>query len=252
MRRLPIQLAPIAIAIACGCIIFTSRSANAQLGTAPAKKVSGPVGELAPARAPSTAPAPVSVLPPAPSAPDLTISISPDKAEIYPGHAFTCTELDATTTPSSPVGSDDGENAAVILADRVPVKGAVRFPSFILDYKGSGKIRLTYAIVKITLPDQDFEFTLDDTELSNLLGIDSSLIIDGPTHIVSNDPNDMRRQGSSPFAPCGLVANEIPLEAPGLGFVAPVEIRMTAYSIDAGADQTEIEVSTSAEVEYIP
>lgn len=231
MRRLPIQLAPIALSCAC---IFTGQYSNAQLLAA----------------APASAPAPIPA--PAPTAPDLTISISPDKAEIYPGHAFTCTELDATTAPSSPAGTDDGKNLAVNLADRVPVTGAVRFPSFILDYKGSGKIRLTYAIVKITLPDQDFEFTLDDTELSNLLGIDSSLVIDGPTHIVSNDPHDMRRQGSSPFAPCGLVANEIPLAAPGLGFVAPVEIRMTAYSTDSGADQTEIEVSTSAEVEYIP
>ena len=242
MRHLSIQL--ITVTIVCACTVMTSARASGRL--LPAR----PANRSAPLSATATDATQLWRL--ESSAPDLAISVSPPKAEIFPGHAFTCTELDATTIPSSPTGSDDSEDATALISDRVPVKGAVRFPSFILDYKGSGKIRLTYAIIKITLPDQDFEIALDDNELSNLLGIDSSLILEGPTHIVSNDPHDMRRQGSSPFAPCGLVVNDIPLAAPGLGFVAPIEIRMTAYSADAGADQTEVEVSTNAAVEYIP
>ena len=219
----------------------------------------------------SQAPIPTPTLPPTPiSTPiPVTISISPENQDINPGHVTTCTELDTQPTPDPTPDEGNGDDGSdpypypvrsnvhptpVIhgshLVDRPPVLGSVRFPSFVLDSTSSGKIHLSYAIVRISLPDQDYEFTLDDTEMANLLGIGSDLIIDGPTHIVSNDPHDINRQANSPFAPCGLSVNNIPITTPGIGFVVPIEVRMLASPVDPAGD--EFEFSANGTVEYIP
>ncbi len=200
----------------------------------------------------------------------LTISISPTRVEINPGHVTTCSELDVVAKPPGDDGSDEGNDgssypfiphpvvaklsvqSAAHPLDHTPVIGALRFPSFTLDHTFARKIRLNYAIVKISLPDQDFEFTLSDSEISNLLAIDSSLVINGPAHIVSNDAHDVNRQPSSPYAPCGLAVNGIPITTPGVGFVVPVEVRVTAYPMDPNGDQSEFEISTNGEAEYLP
>ena len=221
------------------------------------RKILKAIASMIFATAPAAAQSPIESQPHVPAA-ILQISVNPARSFMVPGHIATCTEIDAKSQIGASIDGSVNDTSlelgprrasAESVAEPSAARGALWFPRFTLEHLSEGELKLSYAIVRVTLPDRDFEFTMGDDEFANLLAT-PDLKLTGRARIVSNDSHDPHRQMAGVFAPCGLVVNDIPLIQPDLKFRAPVEIRVLGYEHDTSGNDVPVEAIAHGEVDY--